>query len=426
MVDALAVSGSTVYVGGSFSRIGGASRNNLAALDAQTGEATAWNPGRRATGCSTLAVSGSTVYAGGCFSSVGGVSRNNIAALDAETGKATAWNPRRERRRGRAGGLGLDRLRGRGLQQHWRRRAATTSPRSTRRPASHRLEPEARTTTCVALAVSGSTVYAGGVVQQHRRRRAATHIAALDAQTGEATAWNPDATRLGVGARSLGLDGVRRRGASRTIGGENRNYIAALDAHTGEATAWNPNANDDVFALAVSGSTVYAGGVVQQHRRRAPQHIAALDAQTGKATAWNPNADSDVTALAVSGSTVYAAGASWQIGGEDRNYIAALDAQTGRGHRLEPERDGHGERAVVSGSTVYAAGSSRRSAARSATASPRSTPRPASRRALPTRAQSGMRSRTRRVMVGRRMSLATSVPEPAPRPGPGWVLAPTW
>jgi hypothetical protein len=44
-VQALAVSGSTVYVGGQFNSIGGQSRSNIAALDVTTGLVTAWNPG---------------------------------------------------------------------------------------------------------------------------------------------------------------------------------------------------------------------------------------------------------------------------------------------------------------------------------------------------------------------------------------------
>jgi hypothetical protein len=63
-VHTLAVSGTTVYAGGSFSSIGGQSRANLAALDATTGAATPWNPTVGGT-VTTLAVSGTTVYVGG-------------------------------------------------------------------------------------------------------------------------------------------------------------------------------------------------------------------------------------------------------------------------------------------------------------------------------------------------------------------------
>jgi hypothetical protein len=51
-----------------------------------------WDPNADNTVLS-LAVSGSTVYVGGAFSSIGGQTRNRIAALDASTGAAMSWNP---------------------------------------------------------------------------------------------------------------------------------------------------------------------------------------------------------------------------------------------------------------------------------------------------------------------------------------------
>jgi hypothetical protein len=88
----LAVSGNTVYVGGGFSNIGGANRNNIAAIDASTGNATAWNPDANDS-VYTLAVSGNIVYAGGDFSEINGQSRNFIARLHATSGNLFAWNP---------------------------------------------------------------------------------------------------------------------------------------------------------------------------------------------------------------------------------------------------------------------------------------------------------------------------------------------
>jgi hypothetical protein len=91
-VYTLAVSGSTVYVGGTFTNIGGQARKYIAALDATTGLATAWNPNANYL-VTTLAVKGSTVYVGGSFQNVGGQNLSCIAALDATTGLATPWNP---------------------------------------------------------------------------------------------------------------------------------------------------------------------------------------------------------------------------------------------------------------------------------------------------------------------------------------------
>ncbi len=96
-VNALAVSGETVYAGGCFRRIGGKKRSRIAALDATSGEATSWNPDPSEpyydyVMVNALALSGQTVYVAGSFKSIGGQARTGIAALDAVTGKATSFD----------------------------------------------------------------------------------------------------------------------------------------------------------------------------------------------------------------------------------------------------------------------------------------------------------------------------------------------
>jgi hypothetical protein len=63
-----------------------------------------------------------------------------------------------------------------------------------------------------------------------------------------------------------------------------------------------------VYALAVSGRTVYAGGNFSSIGGKRRHHLAAVDGRTGNATAWNPGANGVVWALAVAGQTVYAGG----------------------------------------------------------------------------------------------------------------------
>jgi hypothetical protein len=91
-VDALAVSGGAVYVGGAFSNIGGQSRIRLAAIDTTTGLATPWNPGADGT-VRSIVPDGGLVYVGGAFTAIDGHFRNALAALDGSTAVATAWNP---------------------------------------------------------------------------------------------------------------------------------------------------------------------------------------------------------------------------------------------------------------------------------------------------------------------------------------------
>src|SRR5262249_30876504 len=105
--------------------------------------------------------------------------------------------------------------------------------------------------------------------------------------------------------------------------------IASLDLATGAASSWNPNANGPVFALALDGSTVYAGGLFSHIGGADRRYIAALDGN-GQATAWNANASGTaIYAEAVSGPTADAGGLLNSSGGQRRTYAAALDAGTG-------------------------------------------------------------------------------------------------
>ena len=172
------------------------------------------------------------------------------------------------------------------------------------------------------LAVSGGTVYACGyftIIGGQNR----SGIAALDAMSGLATAWNPQADAY-VWTLAVSGSTVYAGGEFLSIGGQSRDYIAALDAVSGLATAWNPGADADVWSLAVNGSTLYAGGDFLRIGGQSRSRIAALDVTTGLATRWSPEANSYVYALAVGGSTLYAGGDFLSIGGTTQSYFAAM------------------------------------------------------------------------------------------------------
>jgi hypothetical protein len=77
------------YIGGEFTTVGGYPRNRLAHLKADGELDFRWDPSASG-GVRALAMDGSTVYAGGFFTTIGGQARNYIAALDATSGEATA------------------------------------------------------------------------------------------------------------------------------------------------------------------------------------------------------------------------------------------------------------------------------------------------------------------------------------------------
>ena len=338
-VYALAIDGGTVYAGGDFTELGGEFRNMLAAIDISTGLATAWDPDpsggiailSNVDSVQTLAVSGTKVFAGGNFVTIGGVTRNGLAALDAATGIANDWNP----------------------------------------DTKISITPGAPSGLVSALAVSPGMVYVGGIFAaiggQPRN-----HIAALDAATGLATDWNPDASGRGVGGVVLALslsEGVVYAGENFTsMGGQTRNGVAAIYTASGDVTPWNPDVLQifrpgSVSAIAVDGDTVYIGGRFTTVGELTRESIAAISATTGNSTTWNPDpkgfdgrAGGPILALAVDGSTVYAGGNFFEIGGQPRSGIAALEAATGNATDWNPGIIVTVEAIALSGSTVYAGG----------------------------------------------------------------------
>jgi hypothetical protein len=369
-VSGLAVKGDQLYVAGHFTTVGGQPRGGIAQLEAATGRVTAWNPHPVAEGVIsapyvyTVLAHGHTVYVGGRFENFGGEERYGAAAVDARTGKASTWNPRAD---GDVACLAIsgDRIFAGGSfgslrDWQWRSYLAALDART---GAVTAWNPGMVGFGILALAVSGNTVYAGGFFWQIGGQWR-NNIAALDAATGEATAWDPDARGgFGGGVRAIAVSGttVYAGGEFTSIGGQERNYLAALDASTGSATAWNPSPNYDVRALVVSGSTVFVGGDFATVGGRARNTIAALDVATGAATPWDPNGDGEVEALALSGSTVYAGGIFSNIGGQPRYCLAALDATSGAATSWNPNPDdafpGAEVKALaVSGTSVYVGG----------------------------------------------------------------------
>jgi hypothetical protein len=365
-VNALALSGSTLYVGGVFSSIGGQSRGNLAALDATpsgSGGATGWNPsvsfanGLSSPVVSALALSGSTLYVGGSFDTIGTnvLTRHNLAALDTASGSAAAtWNPN----------------------------------------VGDGSAPAAGTVT--ALALSGAALYVGGDFQTvggtfHPGLAA---VASAPAGPGSAFAqWDPAGAQSDLGAQAPSSPAVSTLAASgstlyvggnfTSIGGSVRSDVAALNADAdlsgpGAATSWNPDANNPVLAVAAAGPSVYVGGALTSVGGVARRNLAAVDESTGQVTAFDPDAETTaggvyagaapaVRALALSAGTLYAGGQFDQIGANHltRTALAAVDVASGDATPLDAAVGGPAQSAPVvdsllsaaSGSQLYVGGS---------------------------------------------------------------------
>jgi trimeric autotransporter adhesin len=94
----LAISGGTIFLGGSFTVVNTVACAGLAAVDAETGElSTTWNPnlsgGFGPTMASALFVDGQNLYVGGNFSQISGQNLTSLAAVDTISGAALPGIP---------------------------------------------------------------------------------------------------------------------------------------------------------------------------------------------------------------------------------------------------------------------------------------------------------------------------------------------
>ena len=173
---------------------------------------------------------------------------------------------------------------------------------------------------------------------------------------GSIAAWNPG-TNGAVFALAVSGSTVYAGGFFGSIGGQLRSSIAALDAATGNATAWNPFSLGRVFAFAVNGNTLYVGGEFTQMGGQTRRGLASFDIPTGNLTAWDPDTNGNiVNTIVTSGNIVYAGGTFVTIGGQTRNHLAAIDATTGIVTGWNPDADDLVYALAVSGNKVYVGG----------------------------------------------------------------------
>lgn len=195
--------------------------------------------------------------------------------------------------------------------------------------------------------VGGRFTAVGGVA-----RRNLAHVRA----DGSLDAWDPGADDE---VRAVAVSGSRVfvGGMFDLAGGAWRPNLAALDATTGFATSWASAVDGVVRALLVHQGVLYVGGIFTQAGGRTRQGLAALDLASGTATEWSALLDGNVFALAGAGDVLYAGGEFTQAGGQLRMRAAALDRRTGLAHAWDPGANGTVMALALGPGVVYAGGS---------------------------------------------------------------------
>lgn len=292
-INAIAISGSDIYVGGDFTNIGGATRNRVAKLNNTNGDADAtWNPNSTGT-VYALVGDGNDIYVGGSFTNIGGAVRNKFAKLNNTNGNADAWNPNPDN-------------------------------------------------VVNAIAVNSNSVYIGGeflnIAGTSRRC-----LAKFDKTTGAIDAtWDPN---IGNAIEGGYVSVITLSGSDIYIGGRFskvnavgtiRNSLAKLNNTDGSATTWDPNAISfsffpsttiDIFSITVNAGDVYVGGTFGSISGHAISYCAKLNNSSGSADAsWNPTPDNRVSAIVINGTNAILGGKFNTISSQARNCLAVLSS----------------------------------------------------------------------------------------------------
>lgn len=282
-VLAMATDGSTLWLGGEFTKVDGQKRGRLAAVSLDTGAVTSWAPSA-AGFVNVLQLVGDELLVGGGFTGVtaaGGTSGPYLARLTTGGSLSAVHVP----------------------QPDGPVRAAVTS-------------------------LDGSAVYLGGDFGvMDGNGSAARRVARLDAATGA----------LDPAFRSGPTNGTNRAPAIALAVDATRVYVAAgggggacagLDARTG-ASLWSQKANGDMQGVEVIGDVVYCGGHFGGTGAFAGverQKIAAVDAATGSLLSWAPRVNSalGVWTMATDGTTLFVGGDFDRFGPTSVRHLAQV------------------------------------------------------------------------------------------------------
>ena len=260
-IDALAVSGTNLYAGGTFTNSGGVAISKIAQ----------WN-GSAWSGLSTgigsigivfaLAVSGTNVYAGGSFASAGGVPANYVAQ----------WNG-----------------------NYW---SALNSG-------------QWNCYSVYSLAASGTNLYAGGWFSM------AGGVAATNVAQWNGSAWSALGSGLSGGEFPI-VYSIAISGSNVYVGGQftNAGGVAASSIARWNGSTWSAldsgltGAGDGfgptVYALAVAGSVLYAGGDFNFAGETPASNIGRWDGSSWSALGSGLN--NQVSTLAISDTNLYVGG----------------------------------------------------------------------------------------------------------------------
>ncbi len=331
--------GDTIYVGGSFTQLrnpdgSAVARNYLGAIDANTGRVTGWNPNaNNSVRAFALSPDGSRLYVGGTFTNIGGLSRQRLAAVNPATGAVdsrfsagannTVWALAANNNGVFAGGNFTT------VKSQPRNRLAkvdgvTGALDPNWAPSADQTSPNYGSVRAMGFNESGSRLYVGGYFQS------------INGQpTGNLVALDPVSGAVDGGFQPNDYNGILSLAVSNgqvfTGTGDPLEGIEAFDAVTGQ-TNWrlghgaHTPEEGDIQAITVENGTVYAGGHFDKIAEYTRNRLVAVDAATGTVDPkWTPyvgGGNLGVWAIDAQGPRVYAGGDFTRVAGRPQERFA--------------------------------------------------------------------------------------------------------
>ena len=292
-VEALAIYGDTLIIGGSFDSVLNFSCISIAAINLSTETLLSSFPQfgddyyNRVT---SIYKNDSNLYVGGSFRNIDEVERSNIALVNFNTFSLLSWNP------GTGG-------------------------------------------TVYSIAGDSNTVMVGGYFHTSYGE-IRNCIAAFDLNTSQLLPLkvNPGPYYNDPMIKDMDIidNTLYFGGRFHTVNGYDRLNAAAVDRINGSLIPWDPSVNSNVKTIEASQNLVYIGGYFNNVGGEPRSKLAAVDAITGQVTSWDPNPQSTpgsplfIEDIKIFEDTVYVGGYFKQVNGADRNGFAAINANTGQ------------------------------------------------------------------------------------------------
>lgn len=280
--NAIAVSGGSVLIGGTFTRANSVTREGAAALTSTGALVEDWNPAITGGSVNAVAVSGDLVYLGGTFdltksAGAGPVRLRNIARITTSGAWDGTWRP----------------------------------------------DADGRVN---AIVTDTSGVYVGGTFTSIGGQTR-SNLAKLDPSTGSAVpGWAPAAN---APVSALAVDRTNNRllvgGTFSQINTMPRGRGAGVNLNTGALDSWDPAFNNEVTSITVAGKAAYFGGSFTDVASvTTADRIARFYGDTFD-TGFTPGPNNTVLALSTVNGTVVVGGTFSTLGGTSRGFLGAVD-----------------------------------------------------------------------------------------------------